>query len=149
MGRRLTFEYVLLAGLNDSDVHARQLAGLLKGRCQLLNVIPYNPVAGLPYQTPSPAAIAGFREILTKAGIDGCVPVEKPTLLAAKTANPKWYRATVNEGQAVDLLPDENPWGLCLLPTRSGSLLVCTSCHFTMFSPQSSKTQRFAKTSGS
>ena len=69
-GRRLTFEYVLLANLNDSPEHAHQLAGLLKGRCQLLNVIPYNPVEGLPYQTPSPRAITEFREILMAAGIE-------------------------------------------------------------------------------
>src|SRR5262249_17326414 len=46
-GRRLTFEYVLLGGLNDRPQHARQLAALLAGRMVLLNVIPYNPVAGL------------------------------------------------------------------------------------------------------
>lgn len=69
-GRRLTFEYVLLAKLNDSPEHAQQLARLLKGRCQLLNVIPYNPVDGLPYQTPSPRAITEFREILMAAGIE-------------------------------------------------------------------------------
>jgi 23S rRNA (adenine2503-C2)-methyltransferase len=68
-GRRLTFEYVLLAGLNDSPDHARELASLLKGRCHLLNVIPYNPVAGLPWQTPGAAAIAAFREVLEQAGI--------------------------------------------------------------------------------
>ncbi len=69
-GRRLTFEYVLLAGLNDSAEHARQLAALLKGRCQLLNVIPYNPVSGLPYRTPDADTIAAFREILTGSGIE-------------------------------------------------------------------------------
>ncbi|MDG1808249.1 MAG: 23S rRNA (adenine(2503)-C(2))-methyltransferase RlmN [Pirellulaceae bacterium] len=69
-GRRLTFEYVLLAGVNDSVVQAVELANLLKGRCQLLNVIPYNPVAGLPYETPSPQAIAAFRETLMREGIE-------------------------------------------------------------------------------
>ena len=54
-GRQLTFEYVLLADLNDSPAHAAELANLLAGRTALLNVIPYNPVAGLPYATPSPS----------------------------------------------------------------------------------------------
>jgi 23S rRNA (adenine2503-C2)-methyltransferase len=63
-GRRLTFEYVLLAGINDSPNHAQQLAALLKGRTAMLNLIPYNPVAGLPYQTPSANATATFCEIL-------------------------------------------------------------------------------------
>lgn len=68
-GRKLTFEYVLLAGINDSEDNARELAGLLAGRIALLNVIPYNPVAGLPWQTPSPHSIAKFRGILEAAGI--------------------------------------------------------------------------------
>jgi len=63
-GRRLTFEYVLLAGINDRAEDARQLAKLLDGRPALLNVIPYNPVRGLPYKTPSSVAIRNFREIL-------------------------------------------------------------------------------------
>jgi len=69
-GRRLTFEYVLLAGVNDQPAHARQLAALLRGRAMLLNVIPYNPVAGLPYQTPSLPAQKRFREILEHAGVN-------------------------------------------------------------------------------
>jgi 23S rRNA (adenine2503-C2)-methyltransferase len=69
-GRRLTFEYVLLAGINDQPQHAHQLVELLEGRTALLNVIPYNPVAGLPYQTPSPSAIYRFRDILLSGGIN-------------------------------------------------------------------------------
>src|SRR5437762_2973262 len=68
--RRLTFEYVLLAGINDRPEHAHELAGLLRGRTALLNVIPYNPVAGLPYATPSGNAINRFRDILLAAGIN-------------------------------------------------------------------------------
>jgi 23S rRNA (adenine2503-C2)-methyltransferase len=69
-GRRLTFEYVLLAGLNDQPQHAHQLVDLLAGRTALLNVIPYNPVAGLPYATPSGNAVNRFREILIAGGIN-------------------------------------------------------------------------------
>lgn len=68
-GRRLTFEYVLLADINDQPQHARELALLLRGRTALLNVIPYNWVAGLPYKTPTPAAQRRFREILEQAGL--------------------------------------------------------------------------------
>lgn len=68
-GRKLTFEYVLLAGLNDSPEHAKQLARLLKGKTAILNVIPYNPVEGLPYKTPSNESIARFRQILEKSGV--------------------------------------------------------------------------------
>jgi len=68
-GRRLTFEYVLLAGLNDRVEHAQQLVQLLQEREALLNVIPYNPVAGLPYHTPTMEAQQAFRAVLEKAGI--------------------------------------------------------------------------------
>ncbi|HEX3997460.1 MAG TPA: 23S rRNA (adenine(2503)-C(2))-methyltransferase RlmN [Pirellulales bacterium] len=69
-GRRLTFEYVLLGGVNDDARHARKLAELLRGRLALLNVIPYNAVAGLPYRSPSRAAQERFLEILREAGLN-------------------------------------------------------------------------------
>jgi 23S rRNA (adenine2503-C2)-methyltransferase len=69
-GRRLTFEYVLLGELNDQPEHARQLADLLRGRLALLNVIPYNPVAGLPYKTPTRKTQDRFLEILAASGIN-------------------------------------------------------------------------------
>jgi 23S rRNA (adenine2503-C2)-methyltransferase len=68
-GRQLTFEYVLLAGINDSPQHASELVELLAGRTAMLNIIPYNPVAGLPYKTPSPAAQRTFRRILEEGGL--------------------------------------------------------------------------------
>ncbi|MEM9413579.1 MAG: 23S rRNA (adenine(2503)-C(2))-methyltransferase RlmN [Planctomycetota bacterium] len=68
-GRKLTFEYVLLKGINDSEKHATELVRLLKGKIALLNVIPYNPVDGLPYQTPSPSTIGRFRKVLESGGI--------------------------------------------------------------------------------
>jgi 23S rRNA (adenine2503-C2)-methyltransferase len=68
-GRRLTFEYVLLSEINDDPQHARELAQLLHGREALLNVIPYNPVAGLPYATPSYQRQVAFRKILEAGGV--------------------------------------------------------------------------------
>ena len=76
-GRRLTFEYVLLAGINDAPEHAKTLARKLKGRPALLNVIPYNPVDGLPYKTPSREALHRFREILEDAGVTVMVRQKK------------------------------------------------------------------------
>ena len=69
-GRRLTFEYVLLANINDRPEHAKELAARLAGRTALVNVIPYNPVAGLPYRTPSAAVQRAFRQILKERGLD-------------------------------------------------------------------------------
>jgi 23S rRNA (adenine2503-C2)-methyltransferase len=69
-GRRLTFEYVLLKDLNDSPLCAEQLVKLLRHKTAMLNVIPYNPVPGLPYETPTPEAIHTFRRILMDGGIN-------------------------------------------------------------------------------
>ena len=68
-GRRLTFEYVLLAGVNDHDAHAHDLVKLLRGRAALVNLIPFNPVKGLPYRTPSGRSTAQFRLILESGGL--------------------------------------------------------------------------------
>jgi 23S rRNA (adenine2503-C2)-methyltransferase len=67
--RQLTFEYVLLADLNDSVEHAIELGELLGDRTAMLNVIPYNPVAGLPYRTPTQSAQRAFRRALEDRGI--------------------------------------------------------------------------------
>ncbi len=69
-GRRLTFEYVLLGGLNDKPEQARKLAALLRGRLALVNLIPYNGVPGLPYQTPSKKAVQQFVQTLEKGGLN-------------------------------------------------------------------------------
>lgn len=69
-GRRVTYEYVLLADRNDQPEHARKLIALLKGRPALINLIPYNPVSGLPFRTPSPSATARFVDLLTEAGLN-------------------------------------------------------------------------------
>ncbi len=76
-GRRLTFEYVLLGGLNDQPEHARQLAVLLGSRTAMVNLIPYNPVSGLPYRTPSNNAVDRFVTILQSANIEVQVRVRK------------------------------------------------------------------------
>ncbi len=75
--RRLTFEYVLLGGLNDQPAHAERLVALLRRRMALLNVIPYNPVAGLPYQTPTAKAQERFLRILEQGGINVQVRTRK------------------------------------------------------------------------
>jgi 23S rRNA (adenine2503-C2)-methyltransferase len=69
-GRRLTFEYVLLGRENDSVEDARRLARLLGGRAALVNVIPYNAVAGMPWREPTPAARDAFLDVLRSAGVN-------------------------------------------------------------------------------
>lgn len=64
--RRITFEYVLLAGVNDSVEDARQLARLLYGVRSKVNVIPLNPAAGIPYERPSDEVIDRFARTLAE-----------------------------------------------------------------------------------
>jgi 23S rRNA (adenine2503-C2)-methyltransferase len=68
-GRQVTFEYVLLRGVNDRAEDARALADLLALRKAHVNLIPYNPVEGLPFERPSPAAIERFAGIVRAGGV--------------------------------------------------------------------------------
>ena len=68
-GRQVTYEYVLLGGLNDSPHEARQLARLLQSRKAHVNLIPFNDVQGLPYKRPAKDDLAEFVAILKHSGI--------------------------------------------------------------------------------
>ena len=69
-GREVTLEYVLLAGVNDGAVHARQLADVARRmRCNV-NLLRYNPVEGLPYRRPSDEAAHAFLDRLGERGIN-------------------------------------------------------------------------------
>ena len=68
-GRQVTYEYVVLGGLNDRVEHARQLAGLLAGRKAHVNLIPWNDVDGLPYRRPHNDDIARLVETLRRSGV--------------------------------------------------------------------------------
>jgi 23S rRNA (adenine2503-C2)-methyltransferase len=59
-GRQVTYEYVLLRGVNDTVENAGELARLLRGRCAYVNLIPFNDVTGLPYRRPTDEALAAF-----------------------------------------------------------------------------------------
>ena len=60
-GRRVSFEYILLGGLNDQPRHAIALAQLLRGFQSHVNLIPYNPIAEEEFQRPAPGAVEAFR----------------------------------------------------------------------------------------
>ncbi len=66
--RRITFEYVMLKGVNDSDAEARKLVRLLAGIPAKINLIPFNPWPGSPYECSSWGRIEAFAEIVNKAG---------------------------------------------------------------------------------
>lgn len=62
--RRISFEYILLAGVNDLPEHAEELAQHLKGFQSHVNLIPYNPIDDVPFQRPGKKRINVFRQIL-------------------------------------------------------------------------------------
>ncbi len=68
-GRSITFEYVMLDGINDLPAHARELARRLRGHAAKLNLIPFNPFRGTRYRRSSDAAVLRFRDILNEHGI--------------------------------------------------------------------------------
>lgn len=63
--RDITYEYTLIAGINDHPDHAQELGRLLKGQQACVNLIPYNPIDGLQLQRPEKDAIEQFRQILS------------------------------------------------------------------------------------
>jgi 23S rRNA (adenine2503-C2)-methyltransferase len=74
--RRITFEYVMLKGVNDSPAEAKELVRLLKGIPAKVNLIPFNPWPGAPYECSSDAAIKAFSDIVFNAGYSA--PVRTP-----------------------------------------------------------------------
>jgi 23S rRNA (adenine2503-C2)-methyltransferase len=72
-GRSVTFEYVMLEGINDSPRQARALASLLVGHPAKVNLIPFNPFPGIPYRRSSEPVIARFRDELLRAGVHATV----------------------------------------------------------------------------
>ncbi|MEK7484893.1 MAG: 23S rRNA (adenine(2503)-C(2))-methyltransferase RlmN [Planctomycetota bacterium] len=82
-GRRLTLEYVLLAGVNDSEVLAHLLAQKIRGRKFLVNLIPMNPVPELPYQASSQETTLKFQAILKRSGIQTQLRIQRGDPIAA------------------------------------------------------------------
>ena len=68
--RRLTFEYVLLAGVNDQVDDARRLTKLVRGIACKINLIPFNEFPGSPFLRPSESNISAFQAIVRQAGLD-------------------------------------------------------------------------------
>jgi 23S rRNA (adenine2503-C2)-methyltransferase len=71
--RRLTFEYVLLGGVNDGLDDARRLVSLLRGLRSKVNLIPFNPFPGSLFRRPSDGAVNAFQDILRRHGLDAFV----------------------------------------------------------------------------
>jgi 23S rRNA (adenine2503-C2)-methyltransferase len=75
-GGRVTFEYVLLGGVNDSAAHARELARRLGGRRVKVNLIPLNPAPEIPFKAPQPESVEAFCATLSASDVP--VSVRRP-----------------------------------------------------------------------
>jgi 23S rRNA (adenine2503-C2)-methyltransferase len=74
--KRITFEYVMLKGVNDSDADARALVKLLAGIPAKINLIPFNPWPNAPYECSSWERIEAFADIVNRSGYAS--PVRRP-----------------------------------------------------------------------
>jgi len=69
-GRRVSYEWVMLAGVNDTERDARELGVLLKGRNAHVNLIPFNPVEDTPFHAPQRSSIRTFKEQVQAQGLN-------------------------------------------------------------------------------
>jgi 23S rRNA (adenine2503-C2)-methyltransferase len=81
--RDITYEYTLIAGINDHPDHAHELSHLLHGKQCTVNLIPYNPVAGLKLRRPEKKAVKSFRSVLFGARIPNTCRYTKGDDIAA------------------------------------------------------------------
>ncbi len=71
----ITYEYILLANLNDQPAQAKELGLLLKDRLAHVNLIPYNPIDQESFTTPEPVKVKSFSQILSSAGVSNSIRV--------------------------------------------------------------------------
>jgi 23S rRNA (adenine2503-C2)-methyltransferase len=76
-GLQVTFEYTLFKGVNDAPAQARAVLQLLRGRDAKVNLIPYNPVAGLPFSAPDFDTVLAFQAVLKEGGLVTMIRTEK------------------------------------------------------------------------
>ena len=89
-GRRVTFEYILLDGINAGVEHALELARLLRNKTAIVNVIPYNPAPELPFKTPSTQTTRRVVDALEDAGIQVKIRFRKGDKINAACGQLRW-----------------------------------------------------------
>lgn len=82
-GRRITFEYVLLSGINDSKQDAMRLTKLLKGIPSKINLIPFNAFEGSPFKSPNIDDVLQFQDVLQSAGYTAIIRKSKGSEILA------------------------------------------------------------------
>ena len=121
-GRRVTFEYVMLRGVNDRPQQAHELAALLKGRQNHVNLIPYNPGATDEYEAPTHADIAAFRLILETAGVAVTQRMEKGQEIMAACGQLRKQVLTAPEIAPENGIEEQSEAGAALLSDLQSSV---------------------------
>jgi 23S rRNA (adenine2503-C2)-methyltransferase len=80
---RITFEYVLLEGVNDSSKDAKELVKILRGIPSKVNLIPLNEAPAIPYKRPSDEKVRVFQEVLMESGLTAIVRASKGSEISA------------------------------------------------------------------
>ena len=96
-GRRITIAYVLLKGVNDQPEHALALSRFLTGLKVKINLIPFNPWPGAPFEAPTAAAVEAFKDILVKKRYTVIVRWSKGRKVAAACGQLSGERMTMND----------------------------------------------------
>jgi 23S rRNA (adenine2503-C2)-methyltransferase len=121
--RDITYEYTLLAGINDHYKHAVELAKLLAGKQCTVNLIPYNPVSGLNLDRPEKEVIEDFRGVLEEAGINTTWRYTKGVDIAAACGQLAMDPKNNMRDPASDL-PAETPYPLGLISESEDALAL-------------------------
>ena len=95
-GREITLEYILLAGVNDQAVHARELVKVCKGLRANVNLIRYNEVEGLPFKRPNAQDVVRFQDILRNGGVNAHVRKSRGRDISAACGQLRRQRAAEN-----------------------------------------------------
>ena len=95
--RRVSFEYVLIAGVNDSPEQAQRLAGRLRGFLGHVNLIPLNPIPDSDWQAPERPVVEAFREVLERAHIPVTVRLERGTEISAACGQLRAHARALNK----------------------------------------------------
>jgi 23S rRNA (adenine2503-C2)-methyltransferase len=82
-GRRVTFEYTLIGGVNDSEDTARELVDLIGQRLVFVNLIPWNPIPGRDWKPSGGRAVGAFLDVLQTAGVPSAVRTPRGRDIAA------------------------------------------------------------------
>ncbi|KKQ34222.1 MAG: putative dual-specificity RNA methyltransferase RlmN [candidate division WS6 bacterium GW2011_GWA2_37_6] len=73
--KKVSYEYILISGVNDSDVNAQELIKLFKNRLAHINLIPYNPIPGVDFKRTDKSRVVEFAEILKQGGINTTIRI--------------------------------------------------------------------------